>query len=85
MRRSPGERSGCCAIPPGEALVGDELFAIGPRILARSFGGVAPQQDEQRLDIVHIGVFALGKHALDHLPFEPARYGVLALELRGAP
>jgi hypothetical protein len=30
------------AIPHGEALVGDELFAIGPCILARRLGGVAP-------------------------------------------
>jgi hypothetical protein len=50
------------------------LFAI-----ACGFASVSPQQDEQWLDIVDIGMFAFCEHPLDHLPPDRSPPGNVAV------
>jgi CheY-like chemotaxis protein len=59
---------------------GHQLVAEQARLLARGFGGEAPQQREQRRDVAQRLLAAAGEHTLDHTALEPDRAAGLADE-----
>ena len=53
-------------------FVGDQFVAEHAGFFARGFGREAPQQDQQRLGGLAVGL-AMGQHALDHAAAQSRR------------